>query len=141
MVEQRTENPRVGGSIPSQATNSSPTESTLRVFGAFAAAFASPFCAADWVWLPGLWHDLGKYRESFQQYLRKAGGASDDGGSEELAPGRVDHSTVGAIHAVDAPGPLGKVAAYPVLWPTISMAAKTGLPERPSSPAAGIIAA
>src|SRR6266581_7613664 len=32
LVEQRTENPRVGGSTPSQATNLSPTDPTLRDF-------------------------------------------------------------------------------------------------------------
>lgn len=88
-----------------------PLETHLKEVAHAAAAFASAFGASDWGLLAGLWHDLGKYRDSFQQYLRKVGGASEDG-SEEGAPGRVDHSTVGAIHARETLGPVGKVAAY-----------------------------
>jgi len=31
---------------------------------------AQPFDAGDLAWLAGLWHDLGKYRPAFQQYIR-----------------------------------------------------------------------
>lgn len=89
-----------------------PLEEHLRNVARLAEAFASPFQAGDWARLAGLWHDLGKYRDAFQRYLRKAGGAWEDGGCEECAPGRVDHSTLGAIHAVDSLGERGKVAAY-----------------------------
>lgn len=35
-----------------------------------AARFAEPFGGADWAYLAGLWHDLGKYSEEFQRKLR-----------------------------------------------------------------------
>ena len=89
-----------------------PLEEHLGRVAQLAGDFASEFGAADWARLAGLWHDLGKYRESFQRYLRKAGGASEGDASEECAPGRVDHSTVGAIHALRALGPLGKAVGY-----------------------------
>jgi len=50
--------------------------------------------ARQWGCLAGLWHDLGKFSEEFQDYLRKAG---DPHAGETT--GRVDHSTAGARHA------------------------------------------
>ena len=37
-----------------------------------AADFAAEFGAAPWAALAGIWHDLGKYREGFQRYIRSA---------------------------------------------------------------------
>lgn len=89
-----------------------PLEEHLEKVANLAGQFAADFGSADWGSLAGLWHDLGKYRESFQRYLRKAGGAEADDGCEECAPGRVDHSTVGALHAAELPAPLARAAAY-----------------------------
>ncbi len=53
-----------------------------------AAQFASEFGCGEWGRLAGLWHDLGKYSDDFQRYIRavkKKGG---------------DHSTAGALLAV-----------------------------------------
>lgn len=44
----------------------------LVAVGNLAADFASAFGAADWARLAGLWHDLGKYREGFQRYIRQS---------------------------------------------------------------------
>jgi len=80
-----------------------------------AAAFAEPFGAADWARVAALWHDIGKYHPDFQSYIRKATGFDPDA-HLETAPGRVDHSTLGAIHAqgrLNLPGrPLGRLLAY-----------------------------
>lgn len=70
----------------------------------------SPAVAADWARLAGMWHDLGKYRPAFQAYLR-AVTAYDDAAA---APQRVDHSTAGAIHAMEQLGPIGRVVAYAI---------------------------
>ncbi|HEX2164389.1 MAG TPA: CRISPR-associated endonuclease Cas3'' [Thermoanaerobaculia bacterium] len=56
--------------------------SVEEVAGAFAAVFQSP----EWGRLAGLWHDLGKFRPPFQDYLRGRGG-------------RVDHAVAGALLA------------------------------------------
>ncbi|RMF16837.1 MAG: CRISPR-associated endonuclease Cas3'' [Candidatus Dadabacteria bacterium] len=77
-----------------------------------ASSFASDLLADQWGYQAGLWHDLGKYSEAFQNYLL---GASRDYHTEELSdtPGRVDHSSAGAQHARNLLGPLlGDVLAF-----------------------------
>jgi CRISPR-associated endonuclease/helicase Cas3 len=73
---------------------------------------ATAFGSEDWARLAGLWHDLGKYREKFQEYIKKASGYYDAEAHIEGAPGRVDHSTAGAIHAVEKLGLQGRILAY-----------------------------
>lgn len=76
-----------------------------------AARFASVFDSQDWARLAGLWHDLGKFREKFQQYIKSVSGY-DAEAHIEGAPGRVDHSTAGAIHAIEKLGLQGHILAY-----------------------------
>ncbi len=63
-----------------------------------AAGFASRFDCADWAYLAGLWHDLGKAQDAFQRRLR----------GESVA---VEHSLAGAQHALR----LGQ-AGLPLAW-------------------------
>jgi len=42
-----------------------------------AAGFAHEF-GEDWAHLAGQWHDLGKYRQRFQHYIRQASGFEAD---------------------------------------------------------------
>lgn len=81
----------------------------LLAVAARAASFADAFGARDWGYAAGLWHDLGKYSEAFQTYLRSA--ATADSHIGETA-GRVDHSTAGAQHAVDFLRLPGHLLAY-----------------------------
>jgi CRISPR-associated endonuclease/helicase Cas3 len=74
--------------------------------------FAESFNAAEWGRLLGLWHDLGKYSDAFQAYLRASAGAAEGLHHADLA-GRVDHSTAGAQHAARL-GPLGRLLAYAI---------------------------
>ena len=76
-----------------------------------AAAFGKAFGGEQWASVAGWWHDLGKYRPEFQHYIRTASGF-DPEAYLEGAPGRVDHSTAGAIHAVRQWGVHGRVLAY-----------------------------
>ncbi|PIQ09930.1 MAG: CRISPR-associated helicase/endonuclease Cas3 [Hydrogenophilales bacterium CG_4_9_14_3_um_filter_59_35] len=71
----------------------------LRGVAGLAGEFAKQFDCADWAHLAGLWHDLGKYSTEFQQYIKSVSGY-DAEAHLEGAPGRVDHSTAGAIHAM-----------------------------------------
>ncbi len=71
-----------------------------------AAGFAEAFGAKEWGRLLGLWHDLGKYSEEFQAYLRKSAAG------EAVRRGEVDHSTAGAQHAFRTFGEVGRVLAY-----------------------------
>ena len=63
-----------------------------------AADFAVEFGAAPWAALAGTWHDLGKYREGFQRYIRQCGDPDAHiegrvGGAEKT------HSAAGALWA------------------------------------------
>ncbi len=72
-----------------------------------AKKFANEFNSGDWAYLAGLWHDLGKYSADFQKMLL----ASVDA-HIETKPGRVDHSTAGAIHAVEQFKIAGRIFGY-----------------------------
>lgn len=64
-----------------------------------AEKFAETFGSSDWGYLAGLWHDLGKYSAEFQRRIKSVSGY-DPEAHLESQPGRVDHSTVGAQHAI-----------------------------------------
>ncbi len=80
----------------------------LRGVARIAADFADNFDSGDWANIAGLWHDLGKYSTEFQQYIRSVSGYD----AHIEAPGRVDHSTAGAIHAMRRFGAHGRILAY-----------------------------
>lgn len=71
------------------------------------AQFAAEFGCGEWGYLAGLWHDLGKYSEDFQKMLRDSADAHI-----ETKPGRVDHSTAGAIHAIKKLDKAGRIFSY-----------------------------
>lgn len=64
-----------------------PLRDHLEEVARMAAGFAGRFDAAEWARLAGLWHDLGKHRREFQEYLT---GRRDRGG---------DHAVFGALLA------------------------------------------
>ena len=70
------------------------------VFGVsrLASEFAAEFDSSDWAALAGLWHDLGKYRQGFQRYIRQCG--DPDAHIEGRVPGpEKTHSAAGALWA------------------------------------------
>ena len=77
----------------------------------FACDFALDI-GSDWASLSGLWHDLGKYRKRFQDYIRLQSGYERENAHVENGI-RAPHSTAGAIHATQKfPPGLGHVIAY-----------------------------
>ena len=76
-----------------------------------ARLFAGTFDAADWGYLAGLWHDLGKYSKEFQHRL---GITEGNEAHVETKTGRVDHSTAGAQHAFNLLKDKGKILAYAI---------------------------
>lgn len=87
-----------------------PLDVHLKNTARMAAEFAKPFGSEDWAALAGLWHDLGKYQPAFQRYIRDK---ADEDAHIEDAPGRVDHSIVGALHALrEFPEALATLYAY-----------------------------
>lgn len=76
-----------------------------------ASGFATTFGSPDWAYLAGLWHDLGKYSREFQGRIKSLSGYDPDAHLEGSV-GRVDHSTAGALHAVEQFGVHGRILAY-----------------------------
>jgi len=64
----------------------------------FAADFAAEFGAAPWAALAGIWHDLGKYREGFQRYIRQCGDPDTHIEGRVAGPEKT-HSAAGALWA------------------------------------------
>jgi len=84
-------------------------QGVAKLAGEFAAAFNNQ----DWASLAGLWHDMGKYSTEFQRYIKTVSGYDRENAHiEGGAPGRVDHSTAGAIHAVRQFDKHGRILAY-----------------------------
>ncbi len=65
--------------------------------------------AREWGYLAGLWHDLGKFSEKWQNYLK----SKADIHSDEVT-GRMDHSTAGAKHAVTVFPVIGHILAFAI---------------------------
>ena len=79
--------------------------------------FAQIFGADDWAFIAGLWHDLGKYSDDFQNYIKNAIGyesqeAHIEEGVSKNGKCRVDHSTAGALYALEQLGLRGRALAY-----------------------------
>ncbi len=91
----------------------------LESVGELAATFAEPLGSADCARLAGRWHDIGKFQPAFQAYIRRGSGLDPEAHVEGERVSRVDHSTAGAIHAVEhlsGAGPrgraIGRLLAY-----------------------------
>ncbi len=88
-----------------------PLEEHLKNVSKMSRSFAESFGAADWAYFAGLWHDIGKYSDEFQQKLSIQEGRD---AHIETKPGRVDHSSAGAQHAFKSSGDRGKLLAYAI---------------------------
>ena len=73
-----------------------------------ASTFASVFGFRQWGWASGLWHDLGKYSQEFQNKLQSVMSAD----VHMKAKDRVDHSTAGGLYAVERFKEAGRLLAY-----------------------------
>ena len=73
--------------------------------------FAATFSNGDWARVAALWHDLGKFNPAWQTYLKNKSGY-DSSAHLEGSPGKVDHSTAGALYAAERLGPTGRILAY-----------------------------
>ncbi len=88
-----------------------PLEEHLQNVAEIAGTFAEDFGAGNWGFVAGLWHDIGKYPDEFQEKLNVYEGAD---AYIETKSGRVDHSTAGAQHAFKTFGEKGKLLAYAI---------------------------
>ena len=76
-----------------------------------AAQFSSSFGSQDWASTAGIWHDLGKYSNDFQKYIKSASGYDPEAHVETIK-GKVNHSSAGALYAVQQFGVTGRILAY-----------------------------
>lgn len=86
-----------------------------------AKQFADEFDSGEWAYAAGLWHDLGKFGQDFQNYIVSKSGYDPDAHIEE-GKRRVDHSAAGAIYAINK-FRFGRVLAY------LIAGHHTGLPD------------
>lgn len=86
-------------------------EEHLREVAKGSESFAETFGGSAWGFLAGLWHDLGKYSPAFQGFIASKSGF-DPEAHIEGGVGRVNHSTAGALHAVEKLGDKGRLLAY-----------------------------
>jgi len=75
-----------------------------------AAGYAQPFGSDDWAEIAGRWHDLGKYSATFQKMIYEANGM--EAHIEPEAAGPRNHSSAGALYAVEKLGVYGRVLSY-----------------------------
>jgi len=87
-----------------------PLEDHLRKVGMRAAEFGCGFDSGEWAALAGRWHDLGKYAATFQKMIYEANGMEAHVELETAGPR--NHSSAGALYAVDKLGVHGRVLAY-----------------------------
>lgn len=81
-------------------------EDHLKHTALLSVSFAAQFDNPEWGRLLGLWHDLGKYSDEFQNYIRK-----NSGYEEGEKSGKTDHTSAAAILAKEV---------YQQHWPPIS---------------------
>lgn len=76
-----------------------------------AGQFGQKFSASDWATFAGLWHDLGKYRPGFQQYIRDCADAHCE---TRITPRDKTHSAAGALWALQkfSKNYVGRIFAY-----------------------------
>ncbi len=75
--------------------------------------YASSFSSSDWTSAASLLHDLGKSSDTFQKYIDSKSGYNSFEAHIEDKPGKVIHSTHGAVWAYRNWGEqIGKVIAY-----------------------------
>ncbi|MDI7260514.1 MAG: CRISPR-associated endonuclease Cas3'' [Thermodesulfobacteriota bacterium] len=102
-------------------------EDHLKKVAEMARTFADDFNAGDWAYLAGLWHDLGKYSEEFQERIRKS---ADPDAHIETKPRRPDHSTAGALFAIREHGKKGWPLAFAIAGHHAGLGDKTELDAR-----------
>ncbi|MBI1195638.1 MAG: CRISPR-associated helicase Cas3' [Gammaproteobacteria bacterium] len=87
-----------------------PLEDHLLKVGLRAAEFATGFYSGEWAALAGRWHDLGKYAATFQKMIYEANGLEAHIELETAGPR--NHSSAGALYAIERLGAHGRILAY-----------------------------
>ncbi len=82
-------------------------EDHLLATAKLSGTFASEFGAGEWGYLAGLWHDLGKSSDEFQEMLCHT---NEENGKKKA----VNHSTAGALWALEKFDLAGRIFAYPI---------------------------
>lgn len=78
-----------------------------------ARRFAGVFNAAEWAYIAGMLHDIGKYSDRFQEYLRRCHEDQMQGGTGRALSGGGDHKSAGAYCSDKMTG-LGEMGFNPI---------------------------
>lgn len=112
-------------------------EEHLRAAALLAGEFAEAWGASEAAALAALWHDLGKYASDFQEMIHSAEPAAHLENVPGIPRKRVNHSSAGALLAVERFGSrFGRLLAYPIaghhsgLPDWIGEGARTSLKDR-----------
>jgi CRISPR-associated endonuclease/helicase Cas3 len=112
-------------------------EEHLRSAALLAGKFAEAWGASETAALAALWHDLGKYAAEFQAMITASGPEAHLEGVTDGPRKRVNHSSAGALLAVERFGNgFGRLLAYPIaghhsgLPDWIGEGGRTGLKDR-----------
>lgn len=86
-----------------------PLDEHLREVARRAGLCAAQLHASDWATVAGLWHDFGKYAPAFQSMIQRESGYNPEA---HIETGPRNHSTAGALYAVQKLGFPGRILAY-----------------------------
>ncbi len=86
-----------------------PLDEHLREVARRAGLCAAQLHASDWATVAGLWHDFGKYAPAFQSMIQRETGYNPEA---HIESGPRNHSTAGALYAVQKLGIPGRILAY-----------------------------
>ncbi len=76
-------------------------EEHLREVAKLSGQFSSKFGAESFGYLIGLWHDLGKYKQDFQERIKLKSGYDEEAHLEGKTAKSVKHAASGAIHCLN----------------------------------------
>lgn len=127
------------GDAPDQRGSGHLLADHLRAVAALASGFADTFGSAQWGYLAGLWHDLGKYRIGFQRYIHQT--FDPDAHIERPVAGREKtHSLAGAAYALHKRNDeFGRILAFLIAGHHAGLPDR--LPEPDGAPAAASLQA
>jgi CRISPR-associated endonuclease/helicase Cas3 len=110
-------------------------EKHLRSVNTLAQDFTYRPCCKKWIALASQLHDLGKYSDAFQEYIRKS--HDYEAGETESKPGRVEHAIIGATYLEGKASGQKHLEIFSRILSYLIAGHHTGMPDWSSGDASG----